>query len=275
MTQMRSTGVHIGALSGEVSLRVRDPTDEIQVGVQREVYWVHTVPSPAWVQHNIVLTKIVKLCRVAHRRDILWSVDNSGCFTLWTCKEIPPLWDIGILHQVVRSGSQVLTDVHWWSPDVDCRQVVHNFMETLNMQVPDLKVADLTISVDRIPSRGSPEISRVTREDENEEAIGGLRNAARPVDRVPSWKEEQCETNLQGTTKKTHCCTMGDESHLLCPFQRSLPPSRCWMRSYAPTPVDGNSRSTAGLLDCVRRCCSSSPRPQCSSFRCLAFVCGC
>ena len=32
----------------------------------------------------------------------------------------------GIVHQVVRSGSQVVTNVHWWSPDMDGQQVVRN-----------------------------------------------------------------------------------------------------------------------------------------------------
>ena len=45
MTQIRSTGVHIHALSGKVNLRVRDPFDEIKVVVKRgQVDWVHIVP---------------------------------------------------------------------------------------------------------------------------------------------------------------------------------------------------------------------------------------
>ena len=92
MIQMRSTGVHIHALSGNVNLRVRDPFDEMKVVVKRsEVDWVHIVEAPSWVSHKIVLTKIVKLCRVAHRRQILWSVGNLAQSLLWTCKEISPL----------------------------------------------------------------------------------------------------------------------------------------------------------------------------------------
>ena len=56
------------------------------------------------------------------------------------------------------------------------------------MQVPDHKVADVTINVDRIAGRRALESRRVVREDENEEAIGG-RNAVRAVDWVPGWNK--------------------------------------------------------------------------------------
>ena len=137
MLQMRSSGVHILAMSGNVNLRVRDPFDEIKVVVKRgEVDWVHIVLVPSWVSHQTVLTKIVKLCRVAHRRQILWSVGNPAQSLLWTS----PLWDVGTVHQVVRSGLQVVINVHWWSPDMDGPQVVLHFKESLNMQAPDHKV---------------------------------------------------------------------------------------------------------------------------------------
>ena len=59
---------------------MRDPFDEIKVVVKRgEVDWVHIVPSPAWVSHKILLTKIVKLCRVGHRRNILSAILQNPC----------------------------------------------------------------------------------------------------------------------------------------------------------------------------------------------------
>ena len=86
-----------------------NPFDEVKVVVKRsEVDSVHTVFAPAFV-----LTSFVKLCRVAHRRQILWSVGNIAESILWTCKEISPLCDIGTVHQVVRSGAQLVTNVHW------------------------------------------------------------------------------------------------------------------------------------------------------------------
>ena len=94
--------------------------------VQRgEVDWVHIVPAPVWVSHKIVLTKIVMLCRVAHRRQILWSVGNPAESMEWTCKEISPLWDIGTVHQVVveprhgwsTSGSQFQGKIEHAGPD--------------------------------------------------------------------------------------------------------------------------------------------------------------
>ena len=72
---------------------------------------------------------------------------------------------------------------------MDGQQVVLNFKESLNVQAPDHKMADLTINGDRLAGRGAPESQRVVREDENERAIGGLRNAARAVDRVPGWTQ--------------------------------------------------------------------------------------
>ena len=71
---------------------------------------------------------------------------------------------------------------------MNSQQVVDAFKEHLNLKAPDHTVADLTITGDRVTGRGAPESQRVVREDENEAAIGGLRNAARAVDRVPGWK---------------------------------------------------------------------------------------
>ena len=100
-----------------------------KVVVQRgEVVWVHTVPAPVWVSHKIVLTKIVMLCRVAHRRQILWSVGNPAESMLWTCKEIS-----------LRCGISALCTKLWRSPDMDGQQVVHNFKERLNMQALIIK----------------------------------------------------------------------------------------------------------------------------------------
>ena len=63
----RGTLGNIHELSGGVNLRVRDPFEEIKVSVKRgEVDWVHFVPSLEWVSQQIVITKIVKMCRVAH-----------------------------------------------------------------------------------------------------------------------------------------------------------------------------------------------------------------
>ena len=189
LAQLRSSGVHIHELSGWVNLRVRDPFEEIKVIVKRgEVDWVHFVPSPEWVSQQIAIIKVVKMCRVAHRRNILWSVANPVNSILWACNEISPLWEVGCVHCVVCSGVQVVTNVHWWRSDMNSQQVVDAFKEHLNLEVPDHTVADLTITGDRVTGRGAPESQRVVREDENEAAIGGLRNAARAVDRVPGWK---------------------------------------------------------------------------------------
>ena len=66
---------------------------------------------------------------------------------------------------------------------MDCQKVVDTFKERLDLKVPDHN---------RVAGRGVPESLFVVREDENEEAIGGLRNAARAVDRVPGWQLVGC-----------------------------------------------------------------------------------
>ena len=222
MAHMCRNGVHVDALSGKVNLKVRDPFDEIKVVVKRgEVDWVHIVPSPVWVSHQTVFTKIVKLCRVAHRRNILWSVENPESSRLWTCNEVSQLWDIGNVLLVVKSGVQVVTNVQWWNPDMNVQQVVDTFKVRLNQKCPDYKEADWTITGDRVTGKGVQDSFRVVREDENEKAIGGLRNAARAVDRVPGWKvvgnkiskiiEELVEKNQQ--TLEIVLSRLGDKSN--------------------------------------------------------------
>ena len=100
-------------------------------------------------------------CCASHRRNILWSAANPVNSILWTCNEISPLWEVGCVHCVVCSGVQVVTNVHWWRSD-------------MNSLIKS--------------GRGAPESQRVVREDENEVANGGLRNAARALDQVPGWK---------------------------------------------------------------------------------------
>ena len=62
------------------------------------------------------------------------------------------------------------------------------FIKALNGQCKDPTAAEVTITSDSCVGRGAPLSQRFARENENEEAVGGLRNAARAVDRVPGWK---------------------------------------------------------------------------------------
>ena len=62
--------------------------------------------------------------------------------------------------------------------------VVDQFIKTLN----DPSRADVSITSDNCVGPGVRVSQRSAREQENEQAVGGLHNAARAVDTVPGWK---------------------------------------------------------------------------------------
>ena len=66
--------------------------------------------------------------------------------------------------------------------------LVGEFHQGLNGQCENPVAAEVTINSDGVVGRGVPLTQRIVRENENEEAVGGLRNAARAVDRVPGWR---------------------------------------------------------------------------------------
>ena len=136
MTQIGSIGVYIHASSGEVNLRGRDPLDEIKV-LRGEVDWVHIAPSPAWVSHKMVLTKIVKVvsCCASKKHSL-------ECCKLCRFEVVGVQGDLSFVgHQHCAPScqirAQVVTNVQWWSPDMDCQQVVDTFKERLDLKVPD------------------------------------------------------------------------------------------------------------------------------------------
>ena len=62
--------------------------------------------------------------------------------------------------------------------------VVDQFVRALNDLTEDPSRADVSITADNCVGPGVP----AAREQENEQVVGGLRNGARAVDRVPGWK---------------------------------------------------------------------------------------
>ena len=69
-----------------------------------------------------------------------------------------------------------------------CETLAAAYSEALpNFQLDD-KDADAAITADGVQGRGCLESARAAKERENEEAIGGLRNAARAVERVCGWQ---------------------------------------------------------------------------------------
>ena len=77
-------GLEVHQLSGVVDVARVEPFDDVKVVVKRgEVDWFHVVPSASW--SGRVSTRLTKLCKIALRKGIWWSVhilersSESGC----------------------------------------------------------------------------------------------------------------------------------------------------------------------------------------------------
>ena len=100
----------IHALSGRVNTHVVEPFDELKVAVKRgEIDWLHIVPEFCWCDHDRVITRVVKLCRVARRRGMWWSLENPIASRLWICGQINSLSVMDEVHHVFTPPSQVLS----------------------------------------------------------------------------------------------------------------------------------------------------------------------
>ena len=91
---------------------------------------------------------------------------------------------------MVTAGGHVCTNAPFWDDpsNESTGALVDEFVKALNGQCKDPTAAEVTITSDSCVGRGAPLSQRFARENQNEEALGGLRNAARAVDRVPRWK---------------------------------------------------------------------------------------
>ena len=84
VAKMKESGATTHALSGRVNTHVFEPFDELKVAVKRgEIDWLHIVPEFGWCEQDRVITRVVKLCRVASRRGIWWSLENPTGSRLW------------------------------------------------------------------------------------------------------------------------------------------------------------------------------------------------
>ena len=82
--QIREYGVAVHELSGGIDLQSSEPFDSLKVAVKRgEIDWLHIIPEYSWMVHERVVTRLIKLCRVAHRRGIWWSIENPTTSELW------------------------------------------------------------------------------------------------------------------------------------------------------------------------------------------------
>ena len=105
---------------------------------------------------------------------------------LWRSKKIRNLCEEGDVHCVHTLSSQVHTNVVEWVDQMDLGSLVRKFCEFLN-RTPENTPVEFTITADGASGSGVPRSSRAVREEENECAIGGLRNAARSVTKLPQW----------------------------------------------------------------------------------------
>ena len=91
------------------------------------------------------------------------------------------------MHCVQTLSSQVYTNVVSRDDQMDLGRLVNKFWEFLNRTLESTIPAEFTITVDGASGVGVPRSSRAMCEEENECAIGGLRNAARSVTKFPNW----------------------------------------------------------------------------------------
>ena len=187
-SQIREHGVAIHELSGGIDIQLSEPFDKLKVAVKRgEIDWLHIVLEISWMGQERVVTRLIKLCRVGHRRGIWWSSENPATSELWRSNRVRNLCEEGDVHCVHTLSSQVCTNVVAWDDQMDLGSLVHKFLEFSNRAPEKATPAEFTITADGASGSGVPRSSRAVREEENECAIGGLRNAARSVTQLPNW----------------------------------------------------------------------------------------
>ena len=99
-------------------------------------------------------------------------------------QEFVPIEGAHFIHDL---GCGFLTNVPFWNSTSDFAQLSGRFQEFLNRPDCDQKSGEITVTMDKVAGGGTQKSHRVVREEENEEATGGLRNAARSVSKVPGW----------------------------------------------------------------------------------------
>ena len=68
--------------------------DQVKVAVKRgEIDWLHIIPEGSWCNHDRVITRVVKLCRVARRRGIWFSFGEPKRVASVGLQKIKSLFD--------------------------------------------------------------------------------------------------------------------------------------------------------------------------------------
>ena len=118
-----------------------------------EIDWLHIVPEFSWIVQERVVTRLMKLCRVALRRGIWWSIENPATSELWRSRKIRNLCEEGDVHCVHTLSSQVYTNVVEWVDQLDLGSLVHKFCEFLN-RPPENAPVEFTITADGASGSG-------------------------------------------------------------------------------------------------------------------------
>ena len=88
MQEMCQLELSVHPLSSVVDVHGSEPFGDIKVALKRgAVDWLNVVPSTTWFALDRVLTRMLKLCRVAHRKGIWWSVQIETN-PLWSCSGV-------------------------------------------------------------------------------------------------------------------------------------------------------------------------------------------
>ena len=76
---------------------------------QGEIDWLHIVPEISWMGQERVVTRLIKLCRVAHRRGIWWSIENPATSELWRSNRVRSLCEEGDVEGFPRRPCSVMS----------------------------------------------------------------------------------------------------------------------------------------------------------------------
>ena len=134
-------------------------------------------------------------------------MEGSGSSELWDSISVKNLFQIEGAHFIHDAGFGFLTNVPFWNSTSDFAQLSGRFQKFLNRPECDQKSGEITITMDEVAGGGTQKSYRAVREEENEEAVGCLRNAARSVLKVPGW-------NTVGTKISGKIQTLVDENQV-------------------------------------------------------------
>ena len=163
------------SLSGEVNDQSKEPFDQVKIAVKRgEIDWLHIVPTDHWVWQQRLITRCARLCRVATRRHIWWSIECSIESTFWDVHQIKKLLVIEDVHYIDATVSRVLTNIPCWKCVDDFAQLPGQFREFVNKIESDEGPGDCIITMDEVAGTGFEKSNRAVREEENEDAIDSV-----------------------------------------------------------------------------------------------------